>query len=107
MRRGEVYWVSFDPELGSEPKSECLAVVVGNNMIGQFRRTVLAVPLSRAHLQTEWPVLVAVKTTGAGCAVIDQVKACDKKRFGAKLGELSSHEMKEIDEALAYVLALG
>ena len=99
--------MSFDPESGAETQTECLAVVVGNDMIGEYRRTILAVPLSRAHLQTEWPVLVAVKSTGAACAVIDQVKACDKKRFGAKLGELSSQEMKEIDEALAYVLALG
>src|SRR5258708_5056561 len=107
MKRGEVYWVNFDPQIGSEIKKRRPAVIIGNDLINDLRRTVLVIPLTKAHDQTEWPVLVAVKSTGPGCAVIDQLKACDKRRFGQKLGEVSAKEMEEIDQALVYVLALS
>ena len=53
----------------------------------------IVVPLSKAHTQTEWPLLIAVHTTGVGVAVIDQIKAADKSRFGACLGRLSDEEL--------------
>ena len=104
MNRGEVYWVNFDPQVGAETKKYRPAVVLSRQPFNTKRRTVIVVPLSKAHTKTEWPLLIAVHTTGAGVAVIDQLKAADKARFGARLGRLSDDEMKEISEAVASVL---
>lgn len=106
MKRGDVYWVNFDPQLGSEIKKTRPAVVVGADVVNANRRTVLVMPLTAAHTETLWPVMVGVKATGPACAVIDQVKACDKARFQKRIGKLTPTEMTEIDSALRAVFAL-
>ncbi|MEI7733425.1 MAG: type II toxin-antitoxin system PemK/MazF family toxin [Verrucomicrobiota bacterium] len=106
MKRGEVYWVNFDPQVGGEIKKLRPVVVVGHDVINDHRRTVVVVPLSSAHTKTHWPVMVATHSTGPACAIIDQIKACDKSRLQKKLGELSAMEMQEISEALRYTLGL-
>jgi len=104
MNRGEVYWVNFDPQQGAETKKNRPAVVLSRQPFNARRKTVIVVPLSKAHTQTEWPLLIAVQSTGPGVAVIDQLKAADKSRFGGRLGRLSDDEMKQISEAVACVL---
>ena len=104
MNRGEVYWVNFDPQLGSEIQKRRPAVVVSRQPFNNKRRTVVVVPLSTAHTRTEWPLLIAVPSVGASVAVIDQIKAADKTRFGPQIGRLSDLEMGEISDALAFLL---
>jgi mRNA interferase MazF len=104
MNRGEVYWVNFEPQLGAETKKIRPAVILSRQPFNSRRKTVIVIPLSKAHTRTEWPLLVGVHTTGAAVAVIDQLKAADKSRFGACLGRLTDYEMKEISEAVACVL---
>ena len=107
MKRGDVYAVNFDPQLGSEIAKRRPAVVMGNDLINEHRRTVLVLPLTTAHTQTAWPVLVAVRFGGvAGCACVDQLKAADRRRLGARLGALTADEMHGLDEALRFILAL-
>ena len=106
MKRGDVYWVHFDPQLGSEIKKTRPAVVVGADVVNANRRTVLVMPLTAAHTETLWPVMVGVKATGPAWAVVDQVKACDKARFQKRIGKLTPAEMTEIDSALRAVFAL-
>lgn len=106
MKRGEMYWVNFDPQVGSEIQKTRPAVIVGDDTLNAHRRTVVVVPLTLAHTQTLWPVLVAVDAGQPACACIDQVKACDKRRFADRIGALSATAMDEISDALRYVLGL-
>ena len=106
MNRGDDFWDSFDPQLGSEFEKTRPAVVVGADVVNANRRTVLVMPLTATHTETLWPVMVGVKATGPACAVVDQVKACDKARFQKRIGKLTPTEMSEIDSALRAVLAL-
>jgi mRNA interferase MazF len=106
MNRGEVYWVNFDPQLGSEIQKRRPAVVLSRQPFNRKRHTVVVVPLFRAHTLTEWPLLVAVRSTGPAVAVIDQLKAADKTRFGARIGKLADQEMSDISDAVAFLLDL-
>ena len=47
MNRGEVYWVNFDPQLGSEIQKCRPAVVLSRQPFNRKRHTVVVVPLSR------------------------------------------------------------
>ena len=106
MNRGEVHWVNFDPQVGSEIQKRRPAVVVSQEPFNTKRRTVVVVPLSTAHTRTEWPLLIATQSTGPAVAVIDQLKAADKARFGPRIGQLTEQEMSEISDALACLLDL-
>jgi len=101
MKRGEVWLVNFDPQIGSEIKKARPAVIVEREPFTRLRRTVAVVPLSAAHDQTEFPLLVATRFKGfAGVAVVDQLKACDKSRLIRRVGQLSEVEMEEISRAM-------
>ena len=108
MKRGEVWLVNFDPQLGSEIKKQRPAVIVEREPFVDLRRTVAVVPLSKAHDQTEFPLLVATEFEGVtGVAVLDQIKACDKRRFVRQIGELTDGQMSEISRGLVDLLDLG
>lgn len=101
MKRGDVWLVNFDPQIGAEIEKVRPAVIVEREPFTKRRRTIAVVPLSAAHSQTEFPLLIATKLLGrTGVAVIDQLKACDKRRFVRKLGRLSTLEMEQISRAL-------
>jgi mRNA-degrading endonuclease toxin of MazEF toxin-antitoxin module len=65
------------------------------------------VPLSSAHKRTEFPLLVAVRSSGKpAVAVVDQIKAAAKERFIRKIGEATDYEMSQIGDALATLVEL-
>ena len=107
MKRGKVWMVNFDPQIGSEIRHERPAVVE-REPFTRLRRTVTVIPLSSAHAQTEFPLLVATRFLGRnGVAVVDQIRACDKRRFGRHVGRLTDSEMEQISSALADLLDLA
>ena len=105
-RRGELWWVSLDPTLGSEIRKTRPCVVMGTNVLNERRRTVVVVPLSSGS-QAAPPLLVPVVCAGRrAVAVIDQVRAVTKERFTRRLGELSPEELAAVEDGLRLVLEL-
>jgi mRNA-degrading endonuclease toxin of MazEF toxin-antitoxin module len=52
VRRGEVWWVNFDPMEGSEIRKTRPAVVVTADALNRARRTVVVVRFLPAHART-------------------------------------------------------
>ena len=68
----------------------------------------MVAPLSSAHDETEFPLLIAVRSSGRpAVAVVDQIKAAAKERFIRKLGVASAGEMEQVSDALVTLLNLG
>ena len=108
MNRGEIWLVNFDPTIGSEIKKTRPAIILTGQPFNRLRRTLVVVPLSSAHDETEFPLLIAIHSSGRpSVAVVDQIKAAAKERFIRKLGAASAGEMQQITDALAMLLNLG
>ncbi len=108
MNWGEIWLVNFDPTIGAEIKKTRPAVIVSDQPFNRLRRTVVVVPLSSSHRQTEFPLLIAIRSGPLpSVAVVDQVKAAAKERFIRKVAVATAGEMAQISEALATVLNLG
>jgi mRNA interferase MazF len=88
IMRGDIWWVSLDPTLGSEIKKTRPCVVLTHNTINRLRRTVVVVPLSTAA-KPHPPITVPVTCQwGTAVAVVDQIKAVSKHRLKKKIEEL-------------------
>lgn len=106
FQRGEVYLVEEHGSQGSEQKKTRPWVLVGASQINIARSTVVAVPLStQAPIKPPISMKVFYNNSHVS-AVLDQIRALDKKRFLRFDGALSSHEMDLIDNGLKQVLAI-
>lgn len=104
-RRGEIWWARLDPTLGSETKTRPYVILSGN-VFNRLRRTVVVVPLSTSS-QPISPLLVPVRCDGReAVAVTDQVRAIAKQRLDRRLGELSSQDLKAVEQGVREVLEL-
>jgi len=100
MKRGEVWWVEFDPAVGSEIKKTRPAVIVSNNAANRHLSRVVVIPLtSNATRQYPGEALVAVAGK-PGKAMADQLMAVAKERLKGKLGELTSADMRAVEKAI-------
>ena len=106
FKRGDVYLVEEHQIRGSEQKKTRPWVLVGASPINAARRTVIAVPLS-TQAPEKPPLSVKIFFNNSiVCAVLDQLRALDKKRFIHFEGVLTAHEMSLIEDNLRQVLAL-
>lgn len=106
VRRGEIWWVTFDPTQGSEIRKTRPAVVVTADALNRARRTVVVVPLSTGP-QPRPPLVVATPSAGSSSvAICDQLRAVDKRRLTRSEGRLSATDLRAIEEGLRRVLEL-
>ena len=105
-RRGEIWWVRLDPTLGSEIAKTRPCAILSGNVFNELRRTVVVIPLS-TWPQSSAPLLVPVRCDGRDVvAVTDQVRAIAKHRLDRRLGELSSEDLKAVEQGVREVLEL-
>lgn len=106
MRRGEVWWVNFDPSEGREIQKCRPAVILTVNALNKARGTVVVVPLSTSA-KPRPPLVVPLPSAGGNsCAVCDQLCAADKRCFGKKIGDLSNADTATLTESMKIVLGL-
>jgi mRNA interferase MazF len=106
VRRGEIWWVEFDPTRGSEIRKTRPAVVISANGLNRLRRTLVMVPLSTGPAPRP-PIVVPVPSAAAGSvAVCDQVRAVDKIRLLKRVGELVPGDLRAVEDGLRLILQL-
>lgn len=106
MKRGEVWWVEFDPSIGSEIKKTRPAVIVSNDIANRHLERVMVIPLT-SNTKNLYPseALVTVNKQKSK-AMADQIMAADKKRLKSKIDTLSKMDMSVIEAAIRLHLGL-
>jgi mRNA interferase MazF len=106
VRRGEVYWVDFDPARGGEIQKRRPAVIVGNNAATHVQNRVQVVPLtSNTTTVRSWEALVHVGGV-VSKALADQIRTVAKERLGDQVGLLSPQDLLVLEQALRVQLDL-
>jgi mRNA interferase MazF len=111
-RRGEVWWVDFDPAVGDEIQKTRPAVVISSDLLGKLRLK-LVVPLTSWQPKfAENPWMVQALATGPNGLTNDsaadtlQTQSVSLDRFKTRKGILEPHVVGEVLEALATLIEL-
>lgn len=106
MRRGEVWWVEFEPAVGSEIRKTRPAVIVSNDAANRHLARVVVVPLT-SNTTRVYPGEAVVRIGGQDSKVMaDQIMAADKTRLKSSMGRLNEADMNGIESAIRTHLAL-
>lgn len=106
MKRGEVWWVEFDPSIGSEIRKTRPAVIVSNDAANRNLARVIVMPMT-SNVSRVYPGETIVVVKGQQSKVMaDQIMTADKARLKIQIGTLSKTEMVAVDDVIRVQLAL-
>jgi mRNA interferase MazF len=104
-RRGEVWWMSFDPSIGGEIQKTRPAIVISNDAANSALNRVIVIPIT-SQVAKVYPGEALIMLNGEQRkAMADQIMTASKQRLKNKLGNLSRGDVTAVESAV--LLQLG
>lgn len=106
MRRGEVWWVDFEPARGGEIRKKRPAVIISIDASNAALNRVQVVPLTSSTSRI-YPCEALVSVQGKPSkALADRLTTAAKERFSGRLGVLSASDLAGVERAVRTQLGL-
>jgi mRNA interferase MazF len=107
IKRGDIFWIDFDPAKGTEIQKKRPALVCSHDIMNENSSRIIVAPVT-SNLKKIYSFEYALKDhlDVKGKIMLDQIRAVDKSRLGDKLGDLSLKEMQEVESILKFVLGI-
>jgi mRNA interferase MazF len=106
-RRGEVWWVAFDPSLGGEIKKTRPAIVISNDVANRLLNRVQVIPIT-TNVAKLYPAEAYVTVNGARRkAMADQITTASKLRLREKIGRVRAPDLTAVERAIRTQLGMN
>lgn len=106
MKRGEVWWVNFNPAVGGKIRKQRPAVIVSNDAANKFLNRVQVVPFT-SKVDRIYPSEAFILFQGKPSkAMADQLTTVSKLRLLNRAGNLTTSEMEQVELAIKVQLSL-
>ena len=104
IKRGEIYWVNWNPARGIEQSGLRPALVIQNDVGNKYSPTTIVAALTTA-IEKPYPFMVKVTAKESGLPKDSTVNLAvimtiDKTRLTDKCREINEAKMNEVNEAI-------
>ena len=109
IKRGQIYWVNFEPVRDSEQGQIRPALVVQNDVGNRFSPITIVVPITSDLSPKPYPTNVRVEAGEGGLPkdseiLCGQIRAVSKPRLRGLLGAVSNEVMEKVEQAILVCL---
>lgn len=105
-RRGDIYWVTLDPALGTEIRKTRPAVIISNNSCNTYGSRVVVLPIT-TNVDSLYPGEARIQIQRRPARVLgDQIRSIDKSRLRSKIAALRHDELRRVEEAVRITVGL-
>lgn len=106
MKRGEVWWVDFEPSVGGEIRKKRPAVIISNDAANKYLNRMQVVPLTSKVGRVYPCEAVVMLNDKQSKAMADQLTTVSKQRLVNQMGRLTHTDMRKVEHAVKVQLGL-